>query len=161
MKTCTEAQLLEMQARKEAGEYVPELEDGGVSVAAAGTPVATGLMDRMKIVRWAIENVKDLPALMEMFELFKEAKTIQERWDILKSVGDLVVDDLASFPLDDNGLFSAASVYDPQMGADAEYSQSVEEISALAEARRINWSKLFELAGTVLPVVVELLLKLR
>lgn len=166
MASMTEAELLALKARKEAGESVPELDfiDGiaGSLALPPGVPSTAGLVDRMKIVRWALDNVKDLETLMALYALWQEQATIQGRWDVLKSVGDLIVDDLASFPVGDNGLFSAASVYDPQgMNENAEYNAMAEEQYALAEAKAVDWGKLFDLAGTILPVIVELLLRLR
>lgn len=139
-------------------------ESAGLVVAGnfeppVGTPVAAGLLDRMKIVRWLLENVGDLQVLIGLYDLFQEAQTLADKWDIIKSVGDHIVAVIDTFPVGDNGLFSAASVYqsEPLDGVHPEG----EDLAALAEAKAIDFGKIVEVAQFLIPVIAELLVKLR
>lgn len=145
----------ELEAKLLAAESAGLVAAGNLE-PPVGTPVAAGLLERMKIVRWLLENADDLQVLIGLYDLFTEARTLVDRWDIIKSVGDHIVAVIDTFPVGDNGLFSASCVYIGDSGSD-----ETPELTALAEAKAIDFGKIVDVAQFIIPVIAELLIKLR
>jgi hypothetical protein len=141
---------------------IAELEALLINTAPASAlvvaPSAAGLVDRMKVLRWLLDNSQKLPALLQLVVEYKAAQGLQDKWDVVKLIGDKIVDVVASFPFDQNsGLaFTASSVCIP-----ADEEAEAAEVAALAEAQAVDFDKLKELAQFLIPLVVEILLKLR
>lgn len=150
------AEIAELSGRLVAAN---QLQAMTVDYVAALPPLsAAGLVERMKVLRWLLDNSQKLPALLQLLSEFKAAEGLQDKWDVVKLIGDEVVDIAASFPFDQNSasVFTASLVYVP-----VDEEADALEVCGLAEAQGIDFDKLKELAEFLVPLIIELLLKLR
>ncbi|HVU87331.1 MAG TPA: hypothetical protein VHD36_08415 [Pirellulales bacterium] len=52
----------------------------------------------LTIVAWLARHASDVPTILAGAENVISSATLQEKWEAFKSVGDLVITDLADFP---------------------------------------------------------------
>jgi hypothetical protein len=95
-------------------------------------------MDSLRYVRWFLSHVDRLEPLLDLPARLRAAETLEEKWALLRSAGDLLVEVWADFPLEAQQGISSA-----------ELQQLAREIEAAA----IPWERLIEL----LPLLLQLL----
>lgn len=126
------------------------LDGEGVAASAADLAPTANLLDRMKVVRWALDNFGDLKTVVGLFALYQEAQTVADKWAVIKDIGDFIVEKIGTFPT--GSAFACSEVT----------ALSEQEVSVLVEAaalRDIDWKKLVEFCTTLLPYIVEILLR--
>jgi hypothetical protein len=115
---------------------------------------AAGLLDHLRLIRWLLGHSDKVPVLIGYLDAFKSATTVRDKWrEGVRPSGDLLVDVIDTLPMyEDNGVlfFQAETAIVAQAAVEGQ-----------AAALGVDWSKLVELATTLLPIVLEQLLKLR
>jgi len=90
----------------------------------------------VKYVRWFLSHIKELLPLLELPDQLGQASTIQEKWNLIKETGDIVVDVLSEFP-----LVEASEIHTQQ------------DLELEVEAMGIPWQQL----ETLLPILIRLI----
>ena len=106
---------------------------------------AVGMFDNLRYARWLLNHADELPKLVAFYEAFKAAESVRQKWhDGVRPAGDLIVDIVDTLPA--AGVSEAIALGDVQ-----------------AQALRlgVNWEKVLELSEKFLPLVVDLVIRLR
>ena len=122
------------------------------------SPFAKGsIIERFKVVSWLLEHAADAKTLLGLYELFMQATTIAEKWDVLKSIGDEIVAIIDTFPITgevDHRLVGRGSNEDAEKPG----------LMAMAESKGIgavDFKTLLEFAQWLLPIIIQLLATLK
>lgn len=106
---------------------------------------AAGFVDNLRLAKWILAQGDEAQALLGYYQAFKEASTVRDRWEQgLRPAGDLTVAMVESFPT---------------IGTLAEASEA--DVQAAATAKGISPDLFLKLATEFLPLVIELVQKLR
>lgn len=97
---------------------------------------AMPVVQNIKYVRWFLANLDDLAPLLEVPEALRSATLLIDRWEIIKSAGDVVVAVMASFPVETEVRTASESL-----------------LRAEVESQGVDWARLVEL----LPILVRLI----
>jgi hypothetical protein len=115
----------------------------------------------MKLTRWLTDEVgSDIGPLMSNYERFKEAASIRERWEALKAAGDIIIEDVETFPADifteGSGPFSADNVYE---ACPPENSEEFAGLAEFADKAGVDTGEIIAFAREMLPLILELIFK--
>lgn len=105
----------------------------------------TGVLSNLQLVRWLLSQGQNVQAVLGYYDAFVAAPTVREKWyDAVRPTGDLLADTIDTLP-----DFTANEVV------------AMADVEAEAVAKGHDWSKLLGAAQTLLPIVLDALLRLR
>lgn len=121
---------------------------------------AMGFIEIMQVVKWLTTEVgEDLPALIAEYNDFKNSGSLRDRWDALKQIGDILVEDLEEFPFDLSSFDKSRTIF--QASAETYNDRDMNELEGFAAKRGVDFATLVNFVREVLPIVLELISVLR
>jgi hypothetical protein len=104
-----------------------------------------GMFDNFRLARWVLSQGDSAQALLGYYQAFQDAESIRDRWEQgVRPAGDLIVGMVESFP-----TISAMAAVDKA------------ELEGAVMAKGLDWPKYLELAEMFLPIVLDLVSRLR
>jgi len=105
----------------------------------------TGVLSNLQLVRWLLSQGQNVQAVLGYYDAFVAAPTVREKWyDAVRPTGDLLADSIDTLP-----DFTANEVV------------ALADVEAEAIGRGIDWAKLVGAAEKLLPIVLDVILRLR
>lgn len=104
-----------------------------------------GVLTNLQLVRWLLAQGEKVPVIIGYYDAFQAAPTVRAKWyDGVRPTGDLLVDVIDTLP--------DVSANDVVMLAD---------VQAEATAQGVDWNKLVGVAEKLLPIVLDVVFRLR
>lgn len=99
----------------------------------------------LRLIRWLLGQGENVQAIIGYYDAFVEAPTVRAKWyDAVRPTGDLLADLVDTLPT-----------------VEANEVVMLADVQAQAVALGVDWSKLVGAAEKLLPIVLDVILRLR
>lgn len=104
-----------------------------------------GVLTNLQLVRWLLAQGEKVPVIIGYYDAFQAAPTVRAKWyDGVRPTGDLLVDVIDTLP-----------------DVSANEVVILADVQAQAVALGIDWEKLVGVAEKLLPIVLDVIFRLR
>lgn len=106
---------------------------------------SAGVLTNLQLIRWLLAQGEKVPVVIGYYDAFQAAPTVRAKWyDGVRPTGDLLVDVIDTLP-----------------DVSANEVVILADVQAQAVALGIDWEKLVGVAEKLLPIVLDVIFRLR